>query len=156
MRVEAETTIRRPPAEVFAYLARAERLPEYVTEFASVEQLSDGEPRQGTEYGYKMARGQAEGTFEWTEFQPHSRLAWHGPPARTGPGSMEPFGWWDLSVSNGGTAVKLVMTPTPGGLFKLIAPLMSRGMRRGNAEALKRLKERLESSPESGERAPQP
>ena len=146
MHVEAETTIRRPRGEVFTYLAHGERLPEYVTEFASVEQLSDGEPRQGTEYGYKMARGQAEGTFQWTEFEPHSRLAWHGPPARTGPGSMEPSGWWELSESGDGTAVKLVMTPKPGGLFKLMAPLMSRGMRRGNAKALQRLKERLESA----------
>jgi len=38
-----------------------------------------------------------------------------------------------------------VMTPEPGGLFKLIAPLMSRGMRGGNAKALERLKARLEA-----------
>jgi len=36
------------------------------------------------------------------------------------------------------------MTPQPGGLFKLLAPLMSLGMRRGNAKALERLKQRLE------------
>jgi uncharacterized protein YndB with AHSA1/START domain len=144
MHLEAETTVDRPRAEVFAYIAHAERLPEYVTEFASVRPVSEGEPGLGTQYAYTMARGQATGTFEWTEFEPSSRLAWQGPPAKTGPGSMEPAGWWELSEEGGGTRVKLVMTPTPGGLFKLLAPLMAMGMRRGNAKALERLKQQLE------------
>jgi uncharacterized protein YndB with AHSA1/START domain len=146
MHLEAETTVARPRAEVFDYLAHAEHLPEYVTDFAWVKQDSGGPPAQGTRYSYKMARGQASGTFDWTEFQPPSKLAWHGPPAKAGPGSMEPSGQWDLSDEGSGTRVKLVMSPEPGGLFKLLAPLMSRGMRKGNARALERLKQRLESS----------
>ena len=145
MHVEAETTIARPRSEVFDYLAHGERLPEYVTDFAWVKQASEGEPGPGTAYSYKMQRGQAEGTFEWTQFQPHSRLAWHGPPAKAGPvGSMEPAGWWELSDEGGATRVKLVMAPKPGGLFKLMAPLMSMGMRKGNARARQKLKERVE------------
>jgi hypothetical protein len=50
----------------------------------------------------------------------------------------------ELIEAGAGTRVKLVMAPTPGGLFKLMAPLMSRGMRKGNAQALSRLKGRLE------------
>jgi hypothetical protein len=92
-----------------------------------------------------MKRGQAEGTFDWTEFEPHSKLAWHGPPAKAGPGSMEPAGWWELSDEGAGTRVKLVMAPTPGGLFKLMAPLMASGMRKGNDAALQRLKQQLEA-----------
>jgi uncharacterized protein YndB with AHSA1/START domain len=144
MHLEAETTIDRPRAEVFDYLARAEHLPEYVTDFAWVRQLSDGTPAQGTEYGYQMVRGQVEGTFQWTEFSEPSQLAWHGPPAKSGPGSMEPSGRWELSDEDGGTRVKLVMTPKPGGLFRLLAPMMSMGMRSGNTKALQRLKQRLE------------
>jgi hypothetical protein len=41
--------------------------------------------------------------------------------------------------------VKLVMSPRPGGLFRPMAPFMSMGMRKGTAEALTRLKRRLES-----------
>jgi uncharacterized protein YndB with AHSA1/START domain len=147
MHVEAEVTVGKPRAEVFDYIARGERLPEYVSQFAWVKQVSDGAPALGTSYSYKMARGQAEGTFEWTEFQPNSRLAWRGPPAKAGPGSMEPSGWWELSDEGGGTHVKLVMAPKPGGLFKLMAPFMAMSMRKGNAEALARLKQRLESAP---------
>jgi uncharacterized protein YndB with AHSA1/START domain len=143
MHVEAETTIARPPAEVFHYLAHGERLPEYVTDFESVEQASAGEPALGTEYRYKMKRG-AEGTFRWTDFQSPSRLAWAGPPAKAGPGSVEPSGWWELSdADGGGTRVKLVMTPKPGGLFKLMAPLMARSIRKGNPKALALLKQKL-------------
>jgi uncharacterized protein YndB with AHSA1/START domain len=144
MHVEAQTTVGRPRTEIFQYLARAERLPEYVTDFAWVKQDSEGEPGHGTRYSYKMARGQAAGTFEWTQFEPDSKLAWHGPPAKSGPGTMEPSGWWELSDDDGGTRVRLVMTPKPGGLFKVLAPLMTMGMRKGNAKALERLKERLE------------
>jgi hypothetical protein len=57
---------------------------------------------------------------------------------------MEPSGWWELSDVNGDTRVKLVMTPKPGGLFRVIAPLMAGGMRKGNAKALERLKKKLE------------
>ncbi|HKE79905.1 MAG TPA: SRPBCC family protein [Solirubrobacteraceae bacterium] len=146
MQIEAETTVGCPPSEVFEYLSHAEHLPDYVTEFAWVRQVGEGEPMLGTQYSYKMARGQAEGTFDWTEFQPSSRLAWHGPPAKSGPGTMEPSGWWELSDENGDTHVKLVMTPKPGGLFRVIAPLMAGGMRKGNAKALERLKEKLEGN----------
>jgi len=34
-------------------------------------------------------------------------------------------------------------------MFKLLAPLMAAGMRRGNADALERLKQRLEAQPAS-------
>ena len=144
MQIESEITIAKPPSEVFDHIARAEKLPEYVKDFAWVRQTCEGEPHQGTEYSYKMNRGSAEGTFEWTEFQPPARLAWHGPPAKAGPGSMEPSGWWELSEEDGGTRVKLVMAPKPGGLFRLLAPLMAGGMRKGNAKALGLLKEQIE------------
>ena len=145
MQIESETTVAKPPAEVFEYIAHAEFLPEYVTDFDTVRQVSDGDPGLGTQYSYKMGRG-AEGTFEWTEFSAPSRLAWHGPKVSTGPGSMEPAGSWDISEQGGATRVKLVMAPRPGGLFKLLAPFMSAAMRKGNDQALERLKRRLEQA----------
>jgi hypothetical protein len=58
---------------------------------------------------------------------------------------MKPAGWWELTDADGGTHVKLVMTPEPGGFFKLMAPFMKGGMTRGNAKALRNLKDQLES-----------
>ncbi len=145
MQVDSEITISKPPSDVFAYLAHAEDLPAYVTDFESVRQESGGEPGVGTRYSYTMRRG-AQGTFEWTEFEPSSRLAWKGPAVKVGAGSMEPAGRWELTPEADGTRVKLVMAPTPGGLFKLLAPFMAAGMRKGNADALERLKARLEAA----------
>ena len=147
MHIESSTTIARPREQVFDHLARAERLPEYVTDFAWVKQDSGGAPTRGTRYSYEMRRGQTKGTFEWTEFDRPSRLAWHGPPAKAGLGSMEPSGWWELTDEGGSTRVKLVMAPTPGGLFKLMAPLMTGSMRKGNEKALSLLKQQVEAAP---------
>ena len=147
MRVEAEISVGRPRPEVFEYLRDAERLPEYMTEFAKVEQISDGAPRTGTKYRYTMAGGQAEGSFEWTRFVPSSHLAWSGPAVKAGLGTMQPAGWWDLSDGPGAsTLVKLVMAPQPGGVFKLLAPFMAAGMRKSNQQSLANLKELLESA----------
>lgn len=146
MQIESEISIARPPSQVFEYIAHAEDLPKYVTDFESVSQDSDGAPGVGTRYRYKMKRG-AQGTFEWTDFSPSSRLAWHGPAVKAGPGSMEPSGWWELTDQGGATGVKLVMAPKPGGLFKLLAPFMAAAMRKGNDRALERLKQQLESQP---------
>jgi uncharacterized protein YndB with AHSA1/START domain len=142
---EAEITIDRPRAQVFDYLAHAESLPEYVEDFETVSHEEPGEPAKGHVYSYRMKRGGVEGTFEWTEFEPDARLAWAGPPAKNGPGSMKPSGSWELTDEGMGTHVKLVMTPEPGGFFKLMAPLMKMGMAKGNAKALGKLKSKLES-----------
>jgi uncharacterized protein YndB with AHSA1/START domain len=149
MQIESEITIARPAADVFSYIARAEDLPGYVTDFETVVQESEGEPSVGTRYSYKMRRGGA-GSFEWTEFEPSSRLVWHGPAVKAGPGSMEPAGRWEITSAGEGTSVKLVMAPTPGGVFKLLAPFMAAGMRKGNEQALERLKQLLESGSPGG------
>jgi uncharacterized membrane protein len=147
VRAESDITVARARPEVFEYLRDAQRLPEYMTEFASVEQVTEGPPRAGTQYRYRMARGPAEGSFEWTKLVPSSHLAWSGPAARTGLGSMQPAGWWDLSDAPGGsTVVKLVMAPTPGGLFRLLGPFIAAGIRRTNQQSLQRLKQRLEGT----------
>jgi uncharacterized protein YndB with AHSA1/START domain len=145
IRTEGEITINRPRGEVFDYIARGERLPEYVDDFEQVTHEEPGDPAQGHVYSYRMKRGGVEGTFEWSEFQRPERLAWKGPPAKSGPGSMKPSGWWELTEVDGGTHVKFVMAPEPGGLFKLMAPFMKPGMTKGNRRALEKLKANLEN-----------
>jgi uncharacterized protein YndB with AHSA1/START domain len=142
---EAETTINRPRSEVFDFLAHAEHLPDYVDDFETVSHEEPGEPARGHVYSYRMKRGGVEGTFEWTEFQAHDKLAWSGPRVKSGPGSMRPVGHWELRDEGAGTRVKMVMQPEPGGLFKVMAPFFKPGMKKGNARALDKLKKRLES-----------
>ena len=144
IRTEGHVTIDRPAAEVFDYLAHGEHMPDYIDEFDRVAHEQEGAPAQGHVYSYKMRRG-AEGTFQWTDFQPNEKLGWSGPAAKQGLGSMQPSGWWELSEHDGHTHLRLVMTPEPGGMFKLMAPLMRRSMVRGNERALEKLKTILES-----------
>lgn len=154
MNLESEIEISRPRHEVFDYLAHGEYLPEYAADFTSVEQTSGGEPGPGTQYAYRMKRG-TEGTFRRTVYEPHSKLAWQGPPAKSGPGTMAPSGSWELSDTKGGTLVKLVMSPTPGGLLRLLAPIISKNIANELPTALVRLKERLEQlSQRTDNRAP--
>ena len=141
---EAEITINRPRSQVFDFLAHGERLPEYIDDFETVTHEEPGEPARGHVYSYKMKRG-AEGTFEWDEFDPHDKLAWSGPRVKQGPGSMRPVGHWQLTDDGGATHVKLVMQPEPGGLFKLMAPLIKMQMTKGNQRALEKLKDKLEN-----------
>lgn len=146
---EAEITVNRPRNEVFGFLALGERLPEYVDDFEWVKHEEPGEPARGHVYSYKMKRG-AEGTFEWKEFQPYDLLAWSGPVVKQGLGSMRPVGHWELNDDGPGTRVKMVMEPEPGGLFKLMAPLMKPSMNKGNQRALGKLKAILESGASHG------
>jgi uncharacterized protein YndB with AHSA1/START domain len=145
IRTEAEITIDKPRNEVFQFLALGERLPEYIDDFEKVNHEDQGDPARGHVYSYKMKRG-AEGTFEWKEFHPYDKLAWSGPAVKQGLGSMRPVGHWELNDEGAGTHVKLVMEPEPGGLFKLMGPLMKAQMAKGNERALSKLKSILESN----------
>ena len=139
--------IRRPAAEVFDYLAHGENMPRWMNIFETVEQEPAGPPAKGTTYRYKMAtRGKAESTFEWSEFEPAHRLAWHGPPVSTGPGSLEPSGEYELEERAGATTVTMRMRPKTTGLMSILSPLLNRSMRKEAAENVQRLKQTLEGA----------
>jgi uncharacterized membrane protein len=139
--------INRPATEVFDYLAHAENMPSWMKEFESVEQISEGQPGQGTNYRYRMAtRGKAESTFEWSEFEPARRLAWHGAKVSAGPGSLEPNGRWLLEEHNGRTELTMHMQPKTGGLMTLLGPIMARSIRRDAPANMQRLKQKLEGA----------
>jgi uncharacterized protein YndB with AHSA1/START domain len=143
MAVSVEVTVERPPGEVFPVVADGERLPEWMEDFERVEQRSEGPPGLGTEYRYKMRRA-PESTFEWSEFVPGRRVAWSGPPLKTGPGSLEPRGGIDVEPADEGSLVRVTLDPVPRGAIKLLMPIMRRSMRNGAVQNLSRLKALLE------------
>lgn len=113
MRFESTVEVFRLLLDVFDYLARAEFLPEYAADFVWVNETSGQGPRLGAEYAYRMKSG-SEGSFRRMAYEPHSRPAWQGPPAKAGLGTMAPARSWELSTSRTGTRVMLVMAPVPG------------------------------------------
>jgi uncharacterized membrane protein len=143
MAVSVEATVERPPEEVFPIVADGERLPEWMEDFERVEQVSEGPPRLGTEYRYKFKRS-PESTFEWSEFEPGRRVAWDGPPLKTGPGSLRPRGGIDVEPAEEGSRVRVTLDPLPSGAMKVVLPLMRRSMRNGAVQNLSRLKALVE------------
>jgi uncharacterized membrane protein len=143
IRVEREIEIERPAADVFDFLARGENLPRWMDEFASVEKITDGPPTLGTTYRYRMKRG-AESTFVWEEFESPRRIGWHGPPAGSGFGMLEPKGTWELENTGSATRLRMTMEPRTGRLMRLLSPLLERSIRKGSARNFERLKGILE------------
>ncbi len=149
--ISREIEVGRPPGEVFDYLAHGENMPSWMDEFVEVRQLSEGPPARGTTYSYKMKRG-ADSTFEWTQFEPSRKLAWHGPPAGSGLARVEPQGNWTLEPSGGGTLVRMTMNPELHGIMKLFGPVMARQIRKGSEDDFQRLKANIErTAPAAGE-----
>jgi len=143
-RIELEVDIDRPPEEVFSYLSNPENMPEWYVEFAEVERLEEGPLGKGSSWRFVRKRPRVESTSEWVEFEPNRRLAWHGPPAASGPGSVEPNGSYTLTLRNGGTHVHAVFEPRAHGIVKLTASLMAPIMARNGRKHFQRLKQILE------------
>lgn len=143
--VELEIEIHRPRADVFDFLARGENLPRWMSEFESLEQLSDGEPGLGTVYRYRLRRPPRRSTIEWTEFERERRIAFAGPKISAGLGSLAPAGSLTLEELTGSvTRVRAVYAPRPGGVMRLLEPLVAASIRNGRRADLERLKEVLE------------
>jgi uncharacterized protein YndB with AHSA1/START domain len=148
VRVELEVEIARPRAEVFDYLARGENMPGWMSEFQSVEQLSDGPPGLGTTYRYRLKRPRRASTIEWVEFEQGRRLAFAGGRIRAGFGSLAPGGSLTLQDAGGGaTRVAAVYEPRLGGVMRLMGSLVAASIRSGRTNDLRRLKEILEQGP---------
>ena len=140
MSVSVEVTIERSPAEVFDHVADGERLPDWMEQF---EYVRGGPPGPGASYRYRMSRG-AESSFEYSEYDPPRRVAWTGPAVRAGPGSLAPNGSFTVEPADGGSRVLLELDPRPGGVFRLLLPLLRRSMRASAVQDLSRLKAQLE------------
>src|SRR5262245_47734086 len=143
MDVRADVEVSRPASEVFQYLADGEKMPRWMKEFTSVEKVGEGPIGPGTEFRYHDKRG-TDSTFEWSQYQPPGRLAWHGAAVKMPGGSVEPDGYYDIHEHDGHTHIEMHMQPQLHGLAKLMRPLMARGMRKSSDEYVKLLKADLE------------
>jgi uncharacterized protein YndB with AHSA1/START domain len=137
---EHETTIARPPAEVFAFLSNAENDPQWRAGVLDIARVS-GDGGTGTRYrqGVKGPMGRRiPADVEITESRPNEVHAF-----RATEGPVRPQGRYDLSPANGGTRVRFVLAAEVRGLKKLMAPMVQRAMDREVA-GLERLKQVLE------------
>lgn len=143
-KVEHEVVVRRAVEDVFAYLADMSHIPEWMSEdFTSVTPEASDTGGKGTRYRY-VATGGAQGVWEWSEFDQPTKLAWWGPPAKVGPGSVEGRGEYILSPVGDDTHLVVRIDPKFGGLLRLLAPLSVGQIRRKLPAQMNRLKRVLE------------
>jgi uncharacterized protein YndB with AHSA1/START domain len=139
VRIEFSIDIDRPPAEVFAYLTDAEKLPEWQS--GAIEAEWQGERAAGAHVREvrKFLGRRMESELEVTAYEPDRRL---GLKVLSGP---VPFSVDQrLEPRNGGTRLTFVGEGEPGGFFKLAEPLVARTAERqfkGDYETLKDLLE---------------
>jgi carbon monoxide dehydrogenase subunit G len=143
MRVSGEIDIQRPPAEVFAYLARHENHRQFIAENISCEQLTPGTLAVGSRVrnvARLLGREMVE-LFEIVEFDPPRAIGKASLPGST----YQTADRFELEPHGAGTRVRLTVTGTPHGLAQralrwVIEPLV----RRSTRAALARLKRILE------------
>ncbi|HEV8688560.1 MAG TPA: SRPBCC family protein [Gaiellaceae bacterium] len=137
---EHETTIARPPAEVFAFLANAANDPQWRAGVLDIARVS-GDGGAGTRYrqGVKGPLGRRiPADVEITESRPNELHAF-----RATEGPVRPEGRYELTPANGGTRVRFALTADVRGLKKVMTPIVQRTMEREVA-GLERAKQVLE------------
>jgi carbon monoxide dehydrogenase subunit G len=128
MRVEQTFTVRRPPAEVFAYMTDPANLKAWQPTKVSVEPLTEGPPRLGYRIKERTKIGlrQWDQIVEFTEFEPGRALSTH-----IVEGSVPVDGRWVLQDDGaGGARVHFVAEGELTGFMRLIEPVLRRGIAR--------------------------
>jgi uncharacterized protein YndB with AHSA1/START domain len=145
-RFEGTTTIDRPIAEVFAFLADGTNDRKFSPRVLEIEKATDGPPGVGTVYRstVKDAGMKTKREFELTEFQAPSKIRWAERSKNLVTASE---GGYDLSTTpDGGTQVTIWNRLEGHGLGKLLTPLAVAGARRDAPAFVERIKQAVEAS----------
>lgn len=140
--IEREILINRPVEEVFDFLADGRNEPQYNPHMLCAEQVPAGPIGCGTQFRTEVtARGRSmEMVYEITAYQHPQRLAMRTIKAAVDVQSTETF-----EAVPGGTLVRWMWEMEPRGVFKLLAPLVSRIMGQRLDTVLTNIKRLLEA-----------
>jgi uncharacterized protein YndB with AHSA1/START domain len=125
---EATNTVdvRRPPADVFAFLADGENNSRWRSGVLDIRRKSGDGQGAIYEQGVKGPFGRrVPADYEVTRYEPDGRLGF-----RAIAGPVRPEGSYELApLDGGGTRVTFSLSCTPTGLAKLMSPMVARTMR---------------------------
>ena len=142
VRFELSVDIDRPVHEVWEYLTDPERVPEWQASAESSHQVSDGPMRVGTrlrdERRFMGRRASSE--VEVTEYEPERLFTLHG---LSGPVRFTVR--HRLSEGNGRTRLDVEADADPGGIGRLMRPMIERAAAHERRADFQRLKRRLEA-----------
>jgi Polyketide cyclase / dehydrase and lipid transport len=147
VRLAASQVIKRPPAEVFRFVAtdHFQNHPKWDPAVTSVTKTSPGPMGVGTTARLvRTDRGRrVEGSMEVTEYQPVSRftqVSQFGPFTLHARATFEP-------VAPASTGLELVIDTHARGAIRLLLPLMKGTFRKTMARSLRVIKEQVEATP---------
>ena len=141
MHFENTLTIRRPPHEVFEYLAAFENVPRWNYAIVETHKTSEGPVGVGATYDQtRSIPSPAEETFTVTEFDPDHRLTINGDL-----GPFEGTLSYELESVPEGTQLTNRADLEGKGFAKVAAPLLGRRVGDAVATNLQKLKEILET-----------
>lgn len=134
--------IKRPPADVFAFLADGENDPRWRSGVLDIRRKSGNGQGAIYEQGVKGPFGRrVPADYEVTAYEPDRRLGF-----RAIAGPIRPEGSYELhELSPDGTRVTFALRCAPSGMARLMGPMIARTMRSEVAQ-LARLREVLEAS----------
>ena len=143
---ENTVTIRRPVADVFAFLADFENIPKWNYAIVETKKVSPGPVGVGTTYRQTRSepRRNEEG-FEVTVFEPASRLDVQG---EIGPFRARMS--YLLEPTGSGTRLTNAVDLGSSGLLTLVAPLATSRVKHAVAANLDTLKQLLEAGDQRG------
>ena len=147
--IRYETIIDRADAKVFAFIANPANDPHWCPPVLEAEQIAGDGPAKGARFRQIVKPGpkRLTNTLEITEFEPNRRMAWEGSN-----GMMDFHGHYEVAPVEGGTRVVMISRLEMKGLWRLLAPLISRASRDMAAEEFQNLKQLLEAEPASSGR----
>jgi uncharacterized protein YndB with AHSA1/START domain len=142
--IEREIVINRPAEEVFDFMADGCNELQYNPHMLRAEQMSAGPVGRGTQFRTEVTNNgrSMEMIYEFTAYERPQRLA-----ACTIKGPIDVQGTETFAPVPGGTRFRWVMEMKPRGVFKLLAPLISRGFGKTLDTLLANIKRLLEAEP---------
>jgi len=123
VRIEGETIINRPVDEVFDFVADERNEPRYNPRMRRVEQITPGPIGVGTRFRAETANmgRTVEMVIEFTGYDRPRRLA-----STTHMSSMDLSGSLTFEPMPDGTRMRWSWDPEPGGILKMMRPLVRR------------------------------
>lgn len=139
---ESQTTISRPPDEIFSWLVEPGRMDQW-TGMSGGRWLTDGPAAAGSRAEATMQFGPLRRLLRWeiTDLLPGRRVAFHSLPG----GPLTWSGAYELETVGPDTVVKTMGEVRPNGLLRLLQPILRSELPKEEAQELVRLKELLES-----------
>lgn len=140
MRFTNAITIRRRPADVFAFLSRFENVPRWNYAITETRKVSAGPVGVGSRYVQtRTVPSHSEESFEITEYEPDRRLSIKGTLGR-----FPAEATYAIEAIGDATRLTNDVELQPTGLLSVVAPLAASRVRAAVANNLEALKNILE------------